>query len=91
MTTPGACVGTFTVTRTWTAQDGCANSSTASQAITVRDVTAPVIAALPAPSTIQCPATPSFAVATAIDACGTPFTLTQNTVTTPGSVPDNIR
>src|SRR3989441_5639032 len=55
--------------RTWTATDACGNSSTASQTINVRDITAPVIAALPAPSTIDCPATPVFATATASDAC----------------------
>ena len=42
---------------------------TASQTITVHDTTAPVIAALPAPSTIECPATPVFAAPTATDAC----------------------
>ena len=72
------------VTRTWTATDACGNSSTASQTINVQDITAPVIAALPGPSTIDCPATPVFAVATAVDACGSAFTLTSADVTTPG-------
>jgi hypothetical protein len=49
----------------------------------VQDKTAPVIAALPANSTIDCPATPVFAVATA--ACGSAFTLTSADVTTNGS------
>jgi hypothetical protein len=44
-----------------------------------------VIAALPATSTIDCPATPVFAVATATDACGSAFTLTSADVTTNGS------
>jgi hypothetical protein len=61
------------------------NSSTASQTINVQDKTAPVIAALPATSTIDCPATPVFAVATATDACGSAFTLTSADVTTNGS------
>ena len=85
VTTNGACAGSYSVTRTWTATDGCGNSSTASQTITVQDITAPVIAALPAPSTINCPATPVFAVATAIDACGSTFTLTSTDVTTNGA------
>jgi hypothetical protein len=50
----------------------------------VQDNTAPVIAALPANSTIDC-ATPVFAVATATDACGSAFTLTSADVTTNGS------
>jgi hypothetical protein len=40
-----------------------------------------VIAALPATSTIDCPAT-QVAVATATDACGSAFTLTSADVTT---------
>ena len=42
-----------------------------SQVITVEDNTAPVISSIPAATTIECPATPSFATATATDACGT--------------------
>ncbi|WNM18414.1 HYR-like domain-containing protein [Flavobacterium capsici] len=84
VTTPGQCAGSYSVTRTWTATDACGNSSTASQTINVQDTTAPVIAALPAPSTINCPDTPEFAQATATDACGSDFTLTSNDVTTPG-------
>src|SRR4029077_5871744 len=78
------CAGSYSVTRTWTATDTCNNISTASQTINVQDITAPVIAALPAPSTIDCPATPVFATATATDACGSAFTLTFNDVTAPG-------
>ena len=48
VTTPGTCAGNYSVTRTWTATDDCGNSSTATQTINVQDITAPVIAALPA-------------------------------------------
>ena len=81
MTTAGECAGSYSVTRTWTATDTCGNTSTASQTINVQDVTAPVIAELPVASTISCPATPEFAVATATDACGSTFTLTSADVT----------
>jgi hypothetical protein len=64
VTTNGSCAGSYSVTRTWTATDSCGNSSTASQTINVQDITAPVIA-VPPTSTIDCPATPVFAVATA--------------------------
>ena len=74
---------TYSVTRTWTATDACGNSSTAAQTINVEDVTAPVIAALPAVSTIDWPATPAFATATATDNCSA-FTLTFADVTTNG-------
>ncbi|HRN99170.1 MAG TPA: hypothetical protein PLA69_07660, partial [Flavobacterium sp.] len=83
--TPGACQGTYTITRTWTATDACGNMSTASQAITVTDTVAPVISALPAPSTIQCPATPVFAQPTATDNCGATVTLNFVDATTPGA------
>src|SRR6266481_4142012 len=53
VTTPGSCAGNYSVTRTWTATDACGNvSAPASQTINVRDITAPVIAALPGPTTI---------------------------------------
>ena len=55
------------------------------QTINVIDTDAPVIAALPAESTINCPAVPEFAEATATDACGSDFTLTYEDVTTPGA------
>ena len=89
VTTPGACPGNYSVTRTWTATDDCGNTSTASQTINVQDITAPVIAALPAPTTIDCPATPSFAQAVATDTCDQSVTLTFKDVTTPGSCPGN--
>ncbi|MGH2666114.1 vWA domain-containing protein, partial [Flavobacterium sp.] len=84
VTTPGSCAGSYSVKRTWTASNACF-TATASQTINVQDITAPVIAALPAPSTINCPATPVFAQATATDACGSAFTLTFADVTTPGN------
>ncbi len=85
VTTPGACAGSYSVTRTWTATDACGNTSEASQKINIQDVTAPVIAALPAETTINCPAVPEFAVASATDNCGSDFTLTFADVTTPGA------
>src|SRR5207247_4995959 len=72
---------------TWTATDHCGNSSTASQTINVVDTHAPSISAVPGPTTIECPATPSFATPTATDACDPSPTLTFADVTTPGSCP----
>ena len=84
VTTNGDCAGSYSVTRTWTATDACGNTSTASQTINVQDISAPVIAALPATSTINCPATPVFAVASATDNCGSLFSLTYVDITTNG-------
>src|SRR5260370_2280576 len=55
-----------------------------SQTTTVNDTTAPVIAALPGPSTIECPASPAFTQATATDTCGSSFTLSSNDVVSAG-------
>src|SRR5206468_1108882 len=67
VTTPGNCPQSRVVTRTWTATDHCGNSSTASQIIHVVDTTAPSLSTLPGPTTIQCPASPSFTTPTATD------------------------
>jgi gliding motility-associated-like protein len=88
-TIAGPCPGSFTVTRTWTADDGCGNTSTAEQTINIEDTTPPVISGLPGPSTIECDATPNFATPTATDNCGTP-TLTFADVTTNGSCPNEF-
>jgi gliding motility-associated-like protein len=82
--TEGNCASNYTLTRTWTATDACGNASSKVQVITVQDKTAPVIAALPATSTISCPAAPMFATATATDNCASPVSLTFVDVTTNG-------
>ncbi|TXE06501.1 hypothetical protein ES711_13385 [Gelidibacter salicanalis] len=74
--TAGECEGAYTITRTWTATDACGNASTASQTINIQDITAPVIAALPGESTVECGVESNFAQATATDACGSEVTLT---------------
>ena len=77
--TSGTCNAVITVTVT----NSCGSSNSVTYNTKI-DNTAPVIAALPATSTINCPATPVFAVATATDNCGADFTLTYNDVTTNG-------
>src|SRR5205814_1584589 len=87
-TAAGSCANNYSVTRTWTAKDACNNTATASQTIAVVDNTPPVIGALPAASTVTCPATPSFTTATATDACST-VTLAFADVTAAGSCANN--
>jgi uncharacterized repeat protein (TIGR01451 family) len=57
------------VHRTWTLRDGCNNTATCDQTITVKDTTPPVIACA-ADRTIECPATPNFTDPTPTDLCG---------------------
>src|SRR5439155_13392213 len=61
---------------------------TASRTVTwTEDTTPPAISSLPGPTTIECPATPSFATPTATDGCDSSPTLTYADVTTPSSCP----
>ncbi|RZJ72925.1 gliding motility-associated C-terminal domain-containing protein [Flavobacterium sp.] len=87
VTTAGQCANSFVIVRTWTFADACGNTSSVSQTINVNDNIAPVIAALPATTTIDCPATPQFAQATATDNCAGAVTLTFVDATTAGSCP----
>ncbi len=72
------CANRFTLTRTYRATDGCGNSSTCAQVITVFDNSAPAITC-PAPVTVQCasqvPATNTASVVTS-DNCGGTSTVT---------------
>ncbi|MFM9004438.1 MAG: hypothetical protein ACKOSR_02880, partial [Flavobacteriales bacterium] len=76
-------------TRTFNAMDECGNESSISRTISWKvDVTAPIFAELPASSTIDCPAMPELAQASAADACGE-FELTFEDVTSLGNCPAN--
>ena len=48
----GNCGGT--IIRTWTYSDGCGNSDSETQIITVEDITAPTFAGLPGASAVEC-------------------------------------
>lgn len=49
-----SCKYNYTITRTWTATNKCGISSTATQIITVQDITAPVFASVPYSITYDC-------------------------------------
>ncbi|MEO5777180.1 MAG: gliding motility-associated C-terminal domain-containing protein [Flavobacterium sp.] len=85
LTPASACPSNKVITRTWTVTDACGNATSATQTITIQDITAPVIATLPATSTINCPATPNFAQAIATDNCDPNVSLTFVDVTTNGA------
>src|SRR4030095_1279142 len=83
VTTPGACAGTYTRTKTWKAVDACNNASgTVSQTITVQDVTAPALVGVPSDTTVQCNAVPAPATVTATDDCDSNPTVTFNQTST---------
>ncbi|MGB7749264.1 MAG: HYR domain-containing protein [Verrucomicrobiia bacterium] len=84
----GACIGTYSLTRTWTATDSSGNVSLpVSQKITVVDTTAPVLHGQGPNTTIQCPATPVFTAPTATDNTDPNPTIRSNDVVLPGSCP----
>ena len=63
-TTAGACAGEYTITRTFTATDDCGNSSSATQTITVHELS------IPADYTAECSDELVMDDATATDNCG---------------------
>ncbi|RLJ30632.1 gliding motility-associated-like protein, partial [Flavobacterium lindanitolerans] len=71
--TDGACAGSYTLTRKWTATDLCGNTAEHTQVVTVTDTQAPAFdGTLPAAEVAaSCDSIPAAAVLTATDACGT--------------------
>lgn len=88
--TNGACPNSYTLTRLWTITDDCGNTATATQIITVEDLTAPVFNFVPAPITVSCEAIPAVETPIASDNCASNVTITYNgAVRTDGSCPDS--
>lgn len=67
----GACPGTYILTRTWTAGDGCGNTVSASQDVAVMDTVDPILMGVPGDVSVQCDAVPPPALVTASDTCDT--------------------
>ncbi|MDO8368789.1 MAG: HYR domain-containing protein, partial [Saprospiraceae bacterium] len=74
----GACPGNYEIVRTWTAQDACGNSATATQSITVQDVTPPLVLTVPADAVVSCANLPVVGTPTASDNCDATPTVTYN-------------
>ena len=87
---PGACPQESTITRTWTATDGCGNSSTCQQIIVVEDTTPPVITFCAANVTIECDESTlpgNTGTTTASDNCDPAPVVNFEDVTTSGPCP----
>ncbi|MFN4255557.1 MAG: SdrD B-like domain-containing protein, partial [Saprospiraceae bacterium] len=88
-TVPGPCNDNYLIVRTWTATDGCGNTATGSQTITVNDLTAPALANVPANATASCDAIPTAATVIATDNCDTNVAPVFSENVQPGSCPGN--
>jgi large repetitive protein len=73
--TNGICPDTYTLTRTWEAQDDCGNTKTATQVISVQDIIIPVFSTVPANVTVDCQSIPAVGTATATDNCDASVTI----------------
>ncbi|HRW76438.1 MAG TPA: HYR domain-containing protein, partial [Saprospiraceae bacterium] len=79
----------YTITRTWKASDNCGNMSAGTQVITVQDTKPPVLAGVPANTTVQCHQVPPAAVVTATDNCDPDVPVTFSEQVTPGPCVDS--
>jgi len=87
----GNCPNSFTVTRTWTFVDGCNNTSSISQTISVSDTVGPTFnQSAPANTSATCDNIPAAAVLTAIDNCGTATVSVTETILA-GNCPSNYQ
>jgi large repetitive protein len=86
----GACIDSYTLTRTWTATDNCGNETIHVQIITVEDITAPVWdQVMPVDVTVECNEVPvAPAIVTASDNCDSDVLVEFIEVRTDGSCPD---
>ncbi len=81
------CPNRFTLTRTWSFTDGCLNSSSASQIITVNDNINPTISGVTDTTIfIDCDANPPVFNPAAMDNCGL-VRLNTSSITSPGMCP----
>jgi gliding motility-associated-like protein len=79
----GSCIGSYTITRTWTATDSAGNTATASQVINVQDIVGPTTAtAFTAIVNVNCDAIPNKPELVFVDNCSTvsPAIYTENII-----------
>ncbi len=74
--TDGACPFSYTLLRRWTATDNCGNTTTATQHLTVQDLTKPVFTFVPANVTVNCENVPAVETPKVSDNCTQVVSLT---------------
>ncbi|MCB9316687.1 MAG: HYR domain-containing protein, partial [Lewinellaceae bacterium] len=88
---PGTCPNQYSITRTWTAQDDCGNSTSFVQTITVSDTEAPVLSGLPTDAVVNVECSedvPAVPAVTATDNCQAPIVVDFSEVEIPGTCPN---
>ena len=65
----GACPDSYTIVRTWSATDDCANTTVATQLVTVADTTPPDLFGVPGDVDVECGNIPMPPSVTATDVC----------------------
>ncbi|MBK8968294.1 MAG: HYR domain-containing protein [Lewinellaceae bacterium] len=92
--TPGGCLNSFSLTRTWFAQDDCGNSTSRQQVINVNDDSAPGFVGLPAEATVAVECSedvPAVPAVTATDNCDAPVDVEFTEVEIPGTCPNQYQ
>ena len=90
---PGTCPNQFSITRFWTAEDDCGNTTQRQQVIMVDDEEAPTWEqpAPPSPVNVGCGEdVPPVPTQTAIDNCDVPVIVDFSEVTIPGACPNSF-
>ncbi|MCO4820793.1 MAG: gliding motility-associated C-terminal domain-containing protein [Flavobacteriaceae bacterium] len=94
----GSCPSSYTLTRTWTASDGCGNTTSHTQTVTVEDTTAPILENLPSNNgnetsnaVIECDNIPEAANVTAIDNCDPSVDVILTETTVEGNCPGSYQ
>ena len=88
--TDGDCPDSYTLVRTWVAQDNCGNTASSQQTITVIDATDPEFTNVPADETVECDAIPAEPMdVAATDNCDDNVEIEFNEVRNDGDCEDN--
>jgi large repetitive protein len=74
----------YTIVRTWSTEDACGNTASASQTLTVSDTTDPVLVGVPANTTAECGQIPAVAQVTGTDLCDESVEVTMSETQTTG-------